>query len=100
MRTPMPPTRLLSFSRAPLRAFTLVELPAVSSVRRAAFTLVELLVVIGVIGVLVGILLPALAAARRSAYSVKCLNNLRQIATGATIHANRHKGYYPLAGHL
>ncbi len=68
--------------------------------RHGAFTLVELLVVIGVIGVLIGILLPALAAARRSAQSVKCLNNLRQISTGATIHANRHKGFYPLAGHL
>jgi len=76
------------------------ELPAVSRVRRAAFTLVELLVVIGVIGVLVGILLPALAAARRSAQSVKCLNNLRQVATGAMIHASRHKGFYPLAGRL
>jgi prepilin-type processing-associated H-X9-DG protein/prepilin-type N-terminal cleavage/methylation domain-containing protein len=65
-----------------------------------AFSLVELLVVIGVIGVLVGILLPALAAARRSAQSVKCLNNLRQVATGAMIHASRHKGFYPLAGHL
>jgi len=68
--------------------------------RARAFTLVELLVVIGVIGVLVGILLPALAAARRSAQSVKCLNNLRQIATGAMIHAQHHKGFYPLAGNL
>ena len=69
-------------------------------VRGGAFTLVELLVVIGVIGVLVGILLPALAAARRAAQSVKCLNNLRQVATGALIHSQRHKGFYPLAGHL
>ncbi len=68
--------------------------------RPRAFSLVELLVVIGVIGVLVGILLPALSAARRSAYSIKCLNNLRQIATGAAIHASRHKGFYPLAGNL
>ena len=82
------------------RALTRVDLPAMSTLRPAAFTLVELLVVIGVIAVLVGILLPALAAARRSAYSVKCLNTLRQVATGAMIHANQHKGFYPLAGHL
>ena len=68
--------------------------------RHRAFTLVELLVVIGVIAVLISILLPTLSAARRSAQSVKCLNNLRQIATGGTIHANRHKGFYPLAGNL
>lgn len=66
----------------------------------SAFTLVELLVVIGVIGVLIALLLPALQGARRAAQSIHCLNNLRQIATGGAIHAERHKGYYPLAGRL
>ena len=66
----------------------------------AAFTLVELLVVIGIIGLLVGILLPALSVARRAAQSTVCQSKLHQIALAAQVHANTHRGYYPPAGFL
>jgi prepilin-type N-terminal cleavage/methylation domain-containing protein/prepilin-type processing-associated H-X9-DG protein len=62
---------------------------------RAGFTLVELLVVIGIIAVLISILLPTLNRARESARSVKCLSNMRQLSEAVFMFAQDHKGYMP-----
>ena len=63
---------------------------------RGAFTLVELLVVIGIIAVLMSLLIPALAGARESANRLKCANNLRQLGTAMTVYASTaNNGEYP-----
>jgi prepilin-type N-terminal cleavage/methylation domain-containing protein len=64
--------------------------------RRRAFTLVELLVVIGIIAVLVGILLPALNKARDAARRTACLANLRSIGQLVTMYAVQSKGSVPI----
>jgi len=60
--------------------------------RRNAFTLVELLVVVGIIGALVAILLPALGAARRQARSVACTSNLHQLGVAFTMYRMENHG--------
>lgn len=65
-----------------------------SLVRRTAFSLVELLVVIGIIGVLAALLIPAIQASRGAAVRTQCTNNLRQLGVAAHNHESAH-GYFP-----
>ena len=72
---------------------------------QAGFTLVELLVVIGIIAVLISILLPSLRAARRQAMTVQCSSNMRQVAMAMLMYINDNKGrfpaatFFPISGH-
>ena len=61
--------------------------------RRRAFTLVELLVVIGIIAILVSIMIPTAGLIRRWADSAKCLSNLKQVGVAIASYSNDHDGY-------
>ncbi|MCC5828347.1 MAG: prepilin-type N-terminal cleavage/methylation domain-containing protein [Phycisphaeraceae bacterium] len=66
--------------------------------RRAGFTLIELLVVISIIALLIGILLPALSAARQAAIRIRCASNVRQIFIGTANYATDNRGHFPRRG--
>jgi prepilin-type N-terminal cleavage/methylation domain-containing protein len=62
---------------------------------RRGFTLVELLVVIGIIALLIAILMPALAKAKEQANRTSCMSNLRQLAAAMLMYTDENKGYFP-----
>src|SRR5688500_12950830 len=61
--------------------------------RKRAFTLVGLLVVIGIVALLIAILMPALAAGREAANKAQCLSNLRQIGIALLTYSTEHRGH-------
>ncbi len=87
--------RNIDARRRASRAFNLFELSAVRKVKRAAFTLVELLVVIGIIAALIGILLPVLSGVSARGRDIKCQSNVRQMLMAFQGYAAENKGSMP-----
>lgn len=67
-----------------------------NGIERSAFTLIELLMVIGIIAVLAGLLLPALSRAKAQGQKVRCASNLRQIGVATSLYLGDFEDQYPL----
>ena len=77
-----------------------VDQPPTASIKHlaTAFTLVELLTIIGIISLLIALLLPAVVRVRQNAEKASCLARLRQVGMAAAAHVAEHRGYLPVAG--
>lgn len=62
---------------------------------RRAFTIVEIMVVVAIIGVLVALLLPAIGMVKQSALAVRCQSNLRQLGLGSSLYQGENDGFFP-----
>src|SRR5438067_1537287 len=82
----------LEFLRKPRMA----KIPLVMTRQRRAFTLVELLVVIGIIALLIAIILPVLGKARESARRTECLSNLREVSIAFRFYSLNNRDQVPL----
>lgn len=67
---------------------------------RRAFTLIELLASIAILGVLAGLLIPVSGAVRNKARAAQCLSNLRQVGAASLLYLNEHGGRLPAVSHL
>ncbi|MBC8105284.1 MAG: prepilin-type N-terminal cleavage/methylation domain-containing protein, partial [Anaerolineae bacterium] len=71
------------------------EDPDLTALRSRGFSLVELLVVIGIIAILLGLLLPSIQRARRVAQTTQCATQLRAVGQALAVYANNNHGYFP-----
>src|SRR5689334_10484189 len=67
--------------------------------RQSGFTLVELLVVVGIIAILIAFLLPALQKARMQAITTACLSNIRSIGNAIAVYEANNDSWFPSAGY-